>query len=878
MSILNQYNQIAGAVISNGAVTGNEVQTPDNLLNTTDSTAIFGATSDVLIGNFPFNLPLNAVIVGISGIIKARIDNNSVPPGSLIPSLKDTVTGIYYPTTPVVGLSDVLQEYDIGGEYDIWGNTSWTPTKLNNMQLQLLANSSLEVAWASMTVFYYIPQTTAVPSPFALPGCDDCDSEIQALPFELAQTWLSNTNILILKSFNLPNGDPITLDMLGDCGGTINVTIDPDLRKEDGGNFIENFNIDSSLATITNLANGYVQIDLGDITQRGLGFDTPYGHDLDNVSEHSIGAVVIITNNGPYNSKLLKRCHIGTLVSAPIDVLDEGNTVAVSIEKLNFIGDNVQAEQDSIDPRQANVTVVADPTNVEPTEEDTATGTNNTTPSLTLTVPLTIVSANYLRVAVVTEDETITGVTYNGVAMTLIGEQVNPGVNLKVALFGLINPAVGAHNVVVTMPTSRIITAIVTSWLDVDTTSPTDGISAGAIGSNTAPTDSVTTTTDNTIVQDVVGTTNNPTTFAQYGLWSIQGAVTTGIRPGASSSRRVLAPQSVTDTYGLSLSTGWAILLAGIRGISNTPPGGVQTVTGTYIDNTDPVNPVSVVPLNNTDTVAPTVNDDETLGYAIDSKWFDSVTGTLYTCEDATTGAAVWTAIVTGGPSTDELVGATATDTTPDFLDPKLNIHSSDSSVSVVKTITNPAGNEIVDYDLTTTSGGGTKIAIDTTQVTVDNTAVQTNLYTVAIPGGTLGTNNAIRFRINISDFRTQSASSTFSIRVVYGGVDVIVAVTNLGTITDSMQGWMEGYIIADGATNTQKTFLTFFTYTNSTGDYYEVEGSANVDLSKYISSVTGTGAIDSTVSQNLEVDVQWNTANAGSQISVESIIVEKIS
>ena len=199
----------------------------------------------------------------------------------------------------------------------------------------------------------------------------------------------------------------------------------------------------------------------------------------------------------------------------------------------------------------------------------------------------------------------------------------------------------------------------------------------------------------------------------------------------------------------------WVIVLAGIRGIAS-PAGGVQTVTGTYIDNTDPANPVSVVPLNNTAAVNPTVNDDNTLGYLIDSKWFNSVSGILWTCEDATTGAAVWTAVTApsvqnnptavvaptvnddsgtgysigsywfdtvtstlyiaqsvgvgaavwdavGGSSTDELVAVSATDTTPDFLQPKLNVHSSDGSVVVNQTITNPAGNEILDIDLSAT-------------------------------------------------------------------------------------------------------------------------------------------------------------------------------
>lgn len=45
---------------------------------------------------------------------------------------------------------------------------------------------------------------------------------------------------------------------------------------------------------------------------------------------------------------------------------------------------------------------------------------------------------------------------------------------------------------------------------------------------------------------------------------------------------------------------------------------------------------------NYTAIIAPTVNDDIDLGYEVGSLWFDTVTGRLYTCYDATDGAADW--------------------------------------------------------------------------------------------------------------------------------------------------------------------------------------------------------------------------------------------
>ena len=48
---------------------------------------------------------------------------------------------------------------------------------------------------------------------------------------------------------------------------------------------------------------------------------------------------------------------------------------------------------------------------------------------------------------------------------------------------------------------------------------------------------------------------------------------------------------------------------------------------------------------NMTAVVAPTANDDSGDGYTVNSGWFDTVSGILYFCQDATLGAAVWTPV-----------------------------------------------------------------------------------------------------------------------------------------------------------------------------------------------------------------------------------------
>ena len=182
---------------------------------------------------------------------------------------------------------------------------------------------------------------------------------------------------------------------------------------------------------------------------------------------------------------------------------------------------------------------------------------------------------------------------------------------------------------------------------------------------------------------------------------------------------------------------------------------GIQSVTGWNVDNTDPVNPVilplqvdgvtilgtgevgsplqAVLPtgfvqsvnddgngfvtVDNTDPNNPIIDfdylalaDDQTFGeeLAVNTFFIDALfTNTYYTdsmvdflINDSTFITDITTVVGSTGA-----VAVDSSDTTPSYLASKLNIHSSDGSVVVVTSITNPSGNEILDIDLTTTGG-----------------------------------------------------------------------------------------------------------------------------------------------------------------------------
>ena len=60
----------------------------------------------------------------------------------------------------------------------------------------------------------------------------------------------------------------------------------------------------------------------------------------------------------------------------------------------------------------------------------------------------------------------------------------------------------------------------------------------------------------------------------------------------------------------------------------------------------------------------------------------------------------------TGAALNDEKVLVDGSDTTPSYLDPKIEIVSGDASISIVKSIQNPGGNEKISYDLHAVVGG----------------------------------------------------------------------------------------------------------------------------------------------------------------------------
>lgn len=172
--------------------------------------------------------------------------------------------------------------------------------------------------------------------------------------------------------------------------------------------------------------------------------------------------------------------------------------------------------------------------------------------------------------------------------------------------------------------------------------------------------------------------------------------------------------------------------------------------------------------------------------------------------------------------------------------------------------------------------GGGTKIAIDTTEITIGNDTTETDLFSaINIPAGNLGTNDAIKFFIRVNSIGMGSTNGeTLTIRLKYGGSTIAnLVIGNPNTSFSGLGGSIFGSIIADGSTSVQKGSIQIV----ASSDGSEDDGQSALSIGKMMGYADGAGAVDSTVDQDLIVSVQWSQLSPAYTITAESIVVEEI-
>ncbi len=167
---------------------------------------------------------------------------------------------------------------------------------------------------------------------------------------------------------------------------------------------------------------------------------------------------------------------------------------------------------------------------------------------------------------------TVTGITYNSVALTQIRVD-GPQALMTSELWFLKAPATGANTIAVTLsgaPTRSVAGAI--SLTGVDQTTPNDADN-GALGADTTPTIALTTVADNAWIVGVVAVRTDSSDTVTVGSgetqrWNVLDGAT-GLRAGGSDTTSAVSPAGAhTMDWTISASLNWAISAASFKPVA----------------------------------------------------------------------------------------------------------------------------------------------------------------------------------------------------------------------------------------------------------------------------------------------------------------------
>lgn len=156
------------------------------------------------------------------------------------------------------------------------------------------------------------------------------------------------------------------------------------------------------------------------------------------------------------------------------------------------------------------------------------------------------------------------------------------------------------------------------------------------------------------------------------------------------------------------------------------------------------------------------------------------------------------------------------------------------------------AGDSFINNNANGSGSSSGAFDTSTTDVTYTNSTTETNLYSVAVPGGTLGSSQCVSQRI--SGTATWDGSTQVTFRLRYGS-GVFTLATTPTALTD-VPFVVEAYVCGNGTTSAQRAwFVTLAGFTST------------------LRSNTGTLSVDSTTSQTLAFSAQYNGATAAISI-----------
>ncbi len=545
-------------VISNGLYTGNAWTNPNNLLlldgqyASTPSTSTLG--SDVVVGNFLFNVPANSLISGIEISFTGYRGVSADPATALEIYAYDNTNGsnFFYLLTPIFSAFTTAPITYYFGSPSFLFNTTWTVDQINNLKIRLQGNGELFIDGVQVRITYQAPGSSSSVVQ------NVCESIFQAQPFKVIQpiSSLASDVVWLIDKFQTSDGVDITNADIISPG--IPITVDEGTQNEENDyvTAVQSTAGNQRLVTVT----------------RGWSFRDPNVQGAP-LRQHAGGSSIEIANSIQFYDIFLRKCQIGTLVAAPIESFDEGVSITTDTRSLNFVGAGVIATgaPHSGGGKDITITIPGFTTTPSVVESSTAV-TSGGTQVNTLTQPFTVGGVNRMLAVEISMEssQTVTALTWNGVTLVLAGAQNKN--NVRVEFWTLIAPDLGTHNLVATLSGLSFITVNIVNYNQVDQSAGFT-FTGTASGTTALATGSVTTTTDNAIVVQALATKDVTVVYTAGGGESLVSQLTlTGAVQGAIENQSVGTAATVTTNINLSISTDWATVLGFINGIAPVLP------------------------------------------------------------------------------------------------------------------------------------------------------------------------------------------------------------------------------------------------------------------------------------------------------------------
>lgn len=589
---------------------------PTNVFVVNNNYAVSTGSSNVMtVGNFNLNIPQGSEITNFTVQIKGYC-------GSFATTLQiyavDDTTGVTlsYPLAPFSGFSGINTLYTLPSS--LFG-TTWTVNQANNIKFTLIADGELFLdailvsasyvaATAPNETVYYdnlsgtfqlgeiLNDTTSgasgtiatndgvstltlnspsgnfiagdtivgassfasatVSSPM---GQTVVDEFVEAQPFNLAMSMTSTDLYMFLQSFNYPDG--VTQIQYADFYGEADMVIDQGVQGYEEQVIITN--VEQNYQGI-----GLVRLSFGSLNNRGLKFSYPYTTQAALRKPHFGTAQCVISNSARFYSRFLKRAQIGALVSAPITVDDQGSPLTTYATEINFTGAGVSTTNDGTNPAKKNVVIAGNGVNT-PTPVATSSSTSGSSSVATLTWNHVSSGTNRLLVVQVsTTSTTVSGITFNGVALTQ--GVANTHGTIDNEQWYLVAPTVGTYPIVVTLESSSTITAGAETFNTVNQSVPI-GVTQTATGTSTTPSLVLTTGADNSVVLDSLATNVLPIVYTPGAGQQVNWSITANPNTNQGGSSLQIAggePDAVTMDWSITQSIAWAQNAMEIKGIS----------------------------------------------------------------------------------------------------------------------------------------------------------------------------------------------------------------------------------------------------------------------------------------------------------------------